>query len=179
MSSRSSSHRHQPYEATRNRKKRRNKTGVVFKSPDKKRIRNYSTGSWFDQESLEHTYKMLSDISPVSASRKKLIDYSSDESENEDDLFETEGEEEGTYKTDCWIIDVELLSECIKKVAVCKCCHSELHFTELVNFRAGLATKFSLECRNVECAHLRDCSFTTTRKIGQIFEVNRKSVLAS
>ena len=102
MASRSSSHRHQPYKATRNRKKRRNKTGVVFKSPDKKRIRDYSTGSWFYQENLEHTYKTLADISPISASRKKLIDYSSDESENGDDLFETEGEEEGAYKTDCW-----------------------------------------------------------------------------
>ena len=159
MSSRSSSHRHQPYKATRNSKKRRNKTGSYLNLPTKNVF--VSTGSWFDQESLEHTYKTLADISPVAANRKKLIDYSSDESENEDDLFETEGEEEGIYKTDCWIIDVELLSECIQKVAVCKCCHSELHFTELVNFRAGLATKFSLECRNVECAHLLEFFYRT------------------
>ena len=65
----------------------------------------------------------------------------------------------------------------MQNVYVCIRCHNNLELVELVNFRAGLGTKFSLRCFNSNC-NLEE-SFYSTDKTNREYDVNKKSVLAS
>ena len=79
-----------------------------------------------------------------------------------------------------WIMDPNSLHMYLQNVAVCKECHSSLCLSELIKHRRGLGTKFILKCSNDLCkSHNSNEGFNTTKKKGQMFEINQKSVLAS
>ena len=75
-----------------------------------------------------------------------------------------------------WIIDIDLLLSCLQRSCVCRFCHNKVDMVEIKSYRAGLGTKFSFKCSNIDC-ELND-GFLSTRKSGRIYDVNRKSALA-
>ena len=79
---------------------------------------------------------------------------------------------------DCpdWIINVSFMQNALENVGVCKNCHKTLKIVECKQFRAGVATKMSIQCTNVKCNTYED--FFTTKKSGKLFDLNQKSVLA-
>ena len=66
-----SNYRHQPYETSKRRKRKRNKTKNVFHTPDKDR---YGTGSWFDQKEIKSKLAE-SAVTSFSTSEKKLYNW--------------------------------------------------------------------------------------------------------
>ena len=165
---------------TASRRRKRPTANKNFGSPDMKRLNDYlAVGcSWYGQDTEDKN----SENQSFSASRKKLLmeqvsDTESDDISSNDDENERDDE---VVTADCWIIDVNILSEYLKEVCVCSVCHGSLSFEEVDTARAGLGTKFTLICENRDCATQPiNKSFNTTRKSGQVYEINRKSVLAS
>ena len=60
-------------------------------------------------------------------------------------------EEESYDAPQYWIVDINNIVNASQNVCVCIKCHNNLDLVELVNFRAGLGTKFSLRCLNPNC----------------------------
>ena len=105
-----------------------------------------------------------------------LSDSSDEDSDEGDDNEDRDDESEENIKScSSWIMDMKLLSEALKKVAVCKVCHQSLNIYESENHRTGLGSRFEIKCQNKECKNNEH--FFSSRKQGKIFDVNRKTVL--
>lgn len=74
-----------------------------------------------------------------------------------------------------WIIDTKNLEECLRKVALCKICHSELSVLEDQSYRDGLATKIHLKCTNESCISFSP-GFFTSNKNGTDFEMSSTNI---
>ena len=48
-----SNYRHQSYETSKRRKRKRNETKSIFRTRDRDHTKIYGTGSWFDQNKIE------------------------------------------------------------------------------------------------------------------------------
>jgi len=76
------------------------------------------------------------------------------------------------------ILDPEYLSNGLTTASVCKCCQNELELLEDVSFRKGFGTLLVLRCMNKDCEmHNTPSTFHTSKKSGQLYDVNRASVL--
>ena len=108
----------------------------------------------------------------ISASHRIIYDPSSS---SDSDI--SSDEEESFDAAQYWIVDINNIVNALQNVCVCIKCHDNLELVELVNFRAGLGTKFSLRCLNLNCDI--EESFYSTDKTNRVYDVNKKSVLAS
>ena len=71
-----------------------------------------------------------------------------------------------------WIVDINNIINTLQNVCVCIKFHNNLELVELVNFRAGLGTKFLLRCHNANCDI--EESFYSTDKTNRVCDVNKK-----
>ena len=153
------------------RRKRKRTSKKTFSPVDIGRTKDFNVeSSWFNQhETIEKEAG-----SAMSASHKKIYEYL-DDSSDDSDTDESEAEDE-TTSVCCWIMDLESLIDGIRNTCVCKCCHNNINLVEMSNARAGLGTKFVVKCENAECVSQTTGGneFSTSRKDGQIYEVNRK-----
>ena len=107
----------------------------------------------------------------LSASHTKITH---DSSSSESDIS---SDEENTDSPKYWIIDVLNIVAAFQKACVCRKCHGNVKLLEIESCRAGLGTKFSIWCVNSQCS--MNESFYSTNKTNRVFDVNKKSVLAS
>ena len=106
--------------------------------------------------------------SPESVSRQKIFDEisSSDEHKTDDEHFDTHN----------WIVDINILSDCLQRSCVCNICYEKVKLVEEESFCGGLGTRFSFKCCNKDCTMKEECY--SMPKSGKIYNINRKSVLA-
>ena len=154
-----SSYRHDPFKAAKRR--RRKKSWLNF--PSKRRVKGLSS----KKENL------IEPANTISASHRKIIYDPSSSSDSDISSDEKESFDAAQY----WIVDINNIVNALQNVYVCIKCHKNLELVELVNFRAGLGTKFSLRCLNLNCDI--EESFYSTVKTNRVYDVNIKSVLAS
>ena len=132
-------------------------------------------GSWYEQDGLPHE---RSSENVTSCSQRKLVDWQT-KNEISGDEDSDSGSEKGNLPVFDWIINIKLLNETWKKVAICKYCKNILILTEKASQRAGLATELTFKCTNDKCkSHHNKGFFTFTKRRG-VYDINRKSVLAS
>lgn len=169
-----SKYRHHAFLASKKRK-RKPSTQKKFISPTKKQLKESMKGSWFNQE---NEVDQAAEKAKPSCSQRKILDFQ-EESESSDESEVDESDE--TLPIRDWIINIDSLNEHLQETACCKHCSSKLYLTENVTFRAGLGTKFTFKCLNPDCTSSLSTSngfFTSERKKG-VYDINRKSVLAS
>ena len=139
------SYRHNPYGATKSRKK--GKKGTKKMSGDtRSMLAEYSKGSFYDQEAIEK--KISEENQATSSSHQKI------ELEIPDDIEESIEMTDGrilSKPSHRWIVDVEIMQESLRSSAVCMSCHGELNILEEPSYRAGLGTKLHFVCFNEEC----------------------------
>ena len=129
-----SNYRHQPYETSKRRKMKRNKTKNVFHTPDKDR---YGTGSWFDQKEIKSKLAE-SAVTSFSTSEKKLYNWknsfnlgsSKENSDSENELYIENDKVPGVKQ---WIIHLDNRSKYLKSFCICKYCSGELEMEEIVH----------------------------------------------
>ena len=152
-------------------KKRKRKTVLLSTMESEKldELRNINTPgpSWQDKTGVSEEF---------SKSNKKIFHekHESESDEDESDL------DESVIESDSWILDMELLVESLYDVAVCKYCRGKLYLKENKSCRAGLATRLIFFCSNGKCQlniH-KDIGFFTSKKNHQVYDINRKIVLA-
>lgn len=160
-------YRRTPFKISGKRKKRKQTENKIDKESQKKLDSFNSGSSWFNQE-VEDTV-----IINASSSSKKIKHCHIIDSGSESD------DEEKTQKT-LWIVDMINLSDVINECCVCKECGFKITISEKISERTGLGTKFSIICSNPSCPTISlPSSFHTTLKQGHVYDINRKSVLAS
>ena len=76
-----------------------------------------------------------------------------------------------------WIVDILNIVVAFHEAYLCRKCQRNLKLLEIGSCRAGLGTKFSIQSVNSQC--LMNQSFYSTNKTNQVFDVNKKSVIAS
>lgn len=95
---------------------------------------NTSGPSWYDDMDPQNKAE--------SASNQKISKITGDSDNDDEDNYL----DENLIESNCWIMEIDLLMESMKKIAVCKSCHGELSLHKNKNHRAGLATKFEFRC---------------------------------
>ena len=148
----------------RKKRKIQNKKKWQEEYIEERRVLN--KGSWFEQECLE------SDYQENNKSKFKIDDYEIDVNSGSD-------EEISENKPCRWIVSFVELEEYLKETAVCRYCHSNLKIVENKNSRAGLVTKVRFECEDNCRESIRVRSFHTCKKQGQVYDINRLSVLGA
>ena len=143
-----------------------------------------------DQEK-RYEERISAEFSSVSSSSRKLTYWKDcDDGTDDEDEYEDTSDEEYLCDSDkeellcpknSWIVDVSILQQYLGEKTVCKFCLCKIELHEVTAGRAGLATKFELICTNSECttSHNENEGFNTSQKSGQVYDVNRKSVLAA
>ena len=185
--------------AAKKRKKRKPKSNKKFTEDDKVRMCYLELGSLYDQEALEKKMKLVNATTRnVSASRSKILDgdVDNDNGEHSGTDYVSDDDDEGEYNfiadedenaddqsidpfqspTHAWIIDTDNMEAHLQDVAACVACGGKLCIVEERSHRAGLATKMHFLCRNQECSK-QSGGFFTSKKTGQAFDINTKSVL--
>ena len=78
------------------------------------------------------------------------------------------------------MIDIYKLEIYLKEFVVCQWCNSKIEMEEKLRACAGLGTKFSFHCKIKICiSHEKNDGFHNIKQDGQIYQINRKSILAS
>ena len=90
---------------------------------------------------------LIEPTNTISASHRKIIYDPSSSSDSDISSDEEESFDAPQY----WIVDINNIVIASQSVCVCIKCNNNLELVELVNFRAGLGTKFSLRCLNPNC----------------------------
>ena len=154
-----SSYRYDPFKAAKIRRRKKS----LLNSPAERRVKGLSS----KKENL------IEPTNTISVSHRKII---YDPLSASDTDISSDKEESFDAPQYC-IVDINNIINTLQNVCVCIKCHNHLELVALVNFRAGLGTKFSLRCLNANCDI--EESFYSTDKTNTVYDVNKKSVLAS
>ena len=94
---------------------------------------------------------------------------------------ETESDEDEEHCSEnLRITDIYEIEKYLTEFVVCKWCNSEIEIDENLRVCTGLGTTFPLYCKNMICiSHEKNGGFHNTKNDGQIYKINRKSILAS
>ena len=107
----------------------------------------------------------------TSCRQRKLIDWQI-KNESSGDEDSDSGREEENLPVFDWIINIKLLNENLKEVAIRKHCKNALILTEKASRRAGLATELAFKCTNDKCKwHHNKGLFTSTKSRG-VYDIN-------
>ena len=128
-----SSYQHDPFKAA----KRSTRKKSLSNSPAKRRVKGLS----LKKENL------IKPTNTISASHRKIIYDLSSSSDSDISSDKEESFDAPQY----WIVDNNNIVNALQNVCIFIKCGNNLELVELVNFRAGLGTKFSLRCLNRNC----------------------------
>ena len=113
---------------------------------------------------------LIEPTNTISASHRKIIYDPSSSSHSDISSTEKESFDVPQYS----IVDINNIVNALQNACVCIKCFNNLVLVELVNFKAGLGTKFSLRYLNPN--YNTDESFYLTVKTNRVYDVNKKSV---
>ena len=162
------SYTRQPFASSR-KKKRFSNNRKAWKPEDVEERKALNTGySWNNSKNSDGT--SCNNTNDLNNTKQKFAvdDY-------EIDLLTDEECETDEISPDYWIFSLPLLQSALNQVAVCQVCSLPLQIMEEPGRRAGLATTFSISCKN----NCNPKSFDTSPKLGHIHEINQTSILAS
>ena len=128
-----SSYRHDPFKAAKRRRRKKS----LLNSPAKRRVKGLSLKK---ENLIEPTNTIL-------ASHRKVICDPTSSSNSDISLDKEESFDAPQY----WIVDINDIVNALQNICIRIKCHNNLELVELVNYRAGLGTKFSLRCLNLNC----------------------------
>ena len=162
MSSISTKYKLNPFTSSKRRKR---KTSIAeIGSKRLQHLTDINTGCWRNQN-----------FDPSGTNEKKRDFFHSDESGVDTD----DNDDYDISSQPNWIISPYDMEEHLEQTSVCRFCYSALSVAEILEGRAGLATKVKFKCKN-DCNFSQTISgFNTTPKQGHFYEINRQSVLAA
>ena len=138
----------------------------ALNSPARPRLKNINNIAKINQNNDDATKGQN-----LSASHTRVTH---DSSSSESDISSNE---ENTDLPQYWIVDILNIVAAFQKACVCTKCHGNIELLEIESCWTGLGTKISIWCINSQCS--MNESFYSTNKTNRVFDVNKKSVLAS
>ena len=128
-------------------------------------------GSWYEQDGLPHERSSENVTSSTSCNQRRLIDQQTKNESSGDEDSDSGSEEENLPVFD-WIINIKLLDENLKELAICKHCKNVLILTEKASQCVGLATELAFKCTNDKCKLYHNKRFFTTTKSRGVYHIN-------
>lgn len=184
----------QPNSCRKSKKKKRKKLEKEpFRTDKKANLAQSDKGSYFQDWSSEE--EDVATVKEVGTSRRKIYPKDREQFDgtllNEEDVYkcgivgtdsEDSDEEDSSnaLTSSLNIVDAELLRDALKESAICRECKvGELELLEEQGSKVGLASKWILKCKCVDCkGHKFPTIFHTSKKEGRYYDINRVAVMA-
>ena len=174
-----------PWSSSKKRKKKVSTTKVM-ETERKTSLASSDKGSYYQAWTSDEKFNNLVE----GANRRKIVekldgslfcDKDLQNSAADDSDSDLEESDSGTQPTESLnIVDGDLLRDAIKEAAICRECKvGELQLKEDDTAVVGLAKKWSLQCKRVDCkAHKCPTRFHISTKDSRFYSINRAVVLA-